>query len=203
MVYEKCVLQSIKPKYCQMIANKQKTLEIRSTAPKMKPPFRVYIYCTAPNTKDPWEYLELHDRETGHIYKMNGHVIGEYICDRIDEYDTSNDFVPFSLRVFSCVSGSDILKYGKKRGRVFAWHISELKIYERPLELGELKTFKKIERPPQGWQYIARIVTCENCNLWGKNPCYVGRTDYHFCEINQRATLADSTCENARSTTYK
>ena len=42
----KAVLISIRPEWCEKIANKVKSLEIRKTVPKLKPPFKVYIYCT-------------------------------------------------------------------------------------------------------------------------------------------------------------
>ena len=40
------ILISIKPKWCSKILNKEKTIEIRKTKPKLDPPFKVYIYCT-------------------------------------------------------------------------------------------------------------------------------------------------------------
>lgn len=47
----------------------------------------------------------------------------------------------------------------------FGWHISDLKIYEQPLDLGEftgIRTVKNgfelrlIDRPPQSWCYVAQ-----------------------------------------------
>lgn len=42
----KSILQSIKPKYCELIAAGKKTIEVRKTRPKLETPFKVYIYCT-------------------------------------------------------------------------------------------------------------------------------------------------------------
>lgn len=42
----KAVLISIQPKWCELIANGEKTIEVRKTKPKLKPPFKCYIYCT-------------------------------------------------------------------------------------------------------------------------------------------------------------
>lgn len=47
----KCVLISIKPKWCELIANGTKTVEVRKTKPKLIPPFKCYIYCTKPSKK--------------------------------------------------------------------------------------------------------------------------------------------------------
>lgn len=40
------VMMSIKPKYCELIAAVKKTIEVRKTKPKLKTPFKCYIYCT-------------------------------------------------------------------------------------------------------------------------------------------------------------
>ncbi|MGN0539812.1 MAG: ASCH domain-containing protein [Candidatus Fimenecus sp.] len=42
----KAVLMSIQPRWCELIANGKKTLEVRKTKPKLSTPFKVYIYCT-------------------------------------------------------------------------------------------------------------------------------------------------------------
>lgn len=47
----KSVLISIAPKYCELIANGAKTIEIRKTKPKIETPFKCYIYCTKPKIK--------------------------------------------------------------------------------------------------------------------------------------------------------
>lgn len=36
----KSIMLSIQPKYCEMIANGKKTVEVRKTRPKAEPPFR-------------------------------------------------------------------------------------------------------------------------------------------------------------------
>ena len=40
------IMISIKPKYCKLIANGKKTVEVRKTKPKIDVPFKCYIYCT-------------------------------------------------------------------------------------------------------------------------------------------------------------
>ena len=44
----KAVLISIQPKWCKLIANGKKTIEIRKSRPKLATPFKCYIYCTRP-----------------------------------------------------------------------------------------------------------------------------------------------------------
>lgn len=75
------VIISIKPTWCKLIANGEKVYEIRKRAPKEETPFKAYIYCSMKNTSDPQQYMELHTDTK--IYKCNGHIIGEFICDDI------------------------------------------------------------------------------------------------------------------------
>jgi predicted transcriptional regulator len=42
----KAVLISIKPKWCDLIRQGRKTVEVRKTCPKLEVPFKVYIYET-------------------------------------------------------------------------------------------------------------------------------------------------------------
>ncbi len=109
----KSVLISIKPKWCELIANGKKTIEVRKTKPKCDTPFRCHIYCTKPKmiTKyvfRPEDYPEnmrpqkpvfckLPDASSPFCSVVNGNskVIGEFICRNIDRlavcgYDNRN-----------------------------------------------------------------------------------------------------------------
>ena len=81
----KSVLISIKPKYCELIASGQKTMEVRKTRPKIETPFKCYIYCTK----------DFYRKGDGYFQgKYCGKVIGEFVCDKIDKIvhaGTSND----------------------------------------------------------------------------------------------------------------
>lgn len=73
------VLISINPKWCQLISIGKKTFELRKTKPKLKVPFKCYVYCT--KNRNDKDILEIHSG--GKIKKANGKVIGEFICDKI------------------------------------------------------------------------------------------------------------------------
>ena len=82
MPNNKAVLLSIRPNWCKWILSGKKTLEVRRTRPKLDTPFKVYIYCTRSydwSMKLPKIGME----------KMNGKVIGEFVCDSIEEVDIS------------------------------------------------------------------------------------------------------------------
>lgn len=148
----KAVLISIKPRWCKEIANRNKTIEVRKTRPNIELPFKCYVYCTESNTKNPWKLLEIHSSD-GKIHKGNGKVIGEFICDRIEDY-----WYPFYynetdcstvLTKLGCLSIDEIWEYGKGK-TLYGWHISDLKIYDEPKELSEFG----LKRPPQSWCYV-------------------------------------------------
>lgn len=148
----KSILLSIKPKYVELIAIGEKTIEVRKTAPQ-EVPFKCYIYETQGRTETPWI------DEDGHfIYKGRGQVIGEFICDKV--YPIKNKGSSFSvadeeqsvtneIARQSCLYYDDMVSYfGNKDG--FGWHISDLKIYDKPRNLSEFG----LHRPPQSWQHI-------------------------------------------------
>lgn len=166
----KAVMLSIRPKWCEKIVNGNKTIEVRKTKPKLKTPFKCYIYCTMPDTKDPYNILELHGAD-GKIRKANGKVIGEFTCDRIYELAPLNH-APDDIEKQACLTREEIVNYLKGTG--YGWHIANLEIYGTPKELGEFEQPSecdlcdakwasvcnachdngKIKRPPQSWCYV-------------------------------------------------
>lgn len=136
----KAVMLSIRPKWVEKIANGEKTIEVRKTRPKLKTPFKAYIYCTMPDAKNPHNILELHGAD-GKIRKANGKVIGEFTCDRIDRlapandpygiYDIGDDYV-----LQTCLENGALWDYGHGTP-LYGWHISDLRIYDAPKKLGE------------------------------------------------------------------
>lgn len=137
----KAVLISIKPKWVEKIASGEKTIEVRKTRPKLEVPFKCYIY----ETKG---YDTLFGKgKPKKLCVSGGRVIGEFVCDRIVGY------YPYGLRGFNlsnevlnnmCLSNKELNEYGKL-DRVYGWHITDLKIYDKPKELVEFKYHCKYE----------------------------------------------------------
>ena len=73
---------SIQPKWCAKIESGVKTIEVRKTRPKIETPFKCYIYESKGKTKYWSQPMPIPYREGG------GKVIGEFVCDRIEEYRT-------------------------------------------------------------------------------------------------------------------
>ena len=202
----KAVMLSIRPKWCEKIANGKKTIEVRKTRPKMDTPFRCYIYCT--QSADMLWILKERERslhpdkiadvfkaaKCGGAYRGNGKIIGEFVCYRIDAlvrvgYMGSGEMPRYNIlnadahirpakELFqrACLTEDEAEDYLKGRYG-FGWHISDLKIYDKPRELREFKKINRdcfyadlglakrdcpdcknsgcfLERPPQSWCYV-------------------------------------------------
>ena len=183
----KAVLISIQPKWVEKIANGEKTIEVRKSRPKLEMPFKVYIYETQGEYKTGtgiFAYgIELKGTKNG-----KGKVIGEFVCDRIicsqayfDERGKNHLTNVFEEDIKrTCLTEYDLWDYiaGKavKANQMYdgyLWHISDLKIYDKPKELSEFWTvkctnkrngcigcevkpncIKTITRPPQSWCYV-------------------------------------------------
>lgn len=138
----KSVMLSVQRPYCELMAIRDKTLEIRKTCPKLGTPFLCYIYCT--KERLPWLDLKTEQR-------MDGFVIGEFVCDRIRGFDVPNpmskDKIDKSILEESCLRYWDLYKYAHRR-KLYGWHITGMTVYKKPLPL----TAFGIERAPQSFQ---------------------------------------------------
>lgn len=162
----KAVLISIRPEWCDLIARGEKTLEVRKTRPKLETPFKCYIYRTK--------------RKVKHIVNgkwfdmpVGGDVIGEFVCDTfvVDKtfghdplFNGAACMSEVECAVYSCLSP------------LYGWHISDLKIYDKPKRITQFKGKCRLEnsclgcpdwnyqmadcngrtitRPPQSWCYV-------------------------------------------------
>ena len=161
----KAVMISIRPKWCEKICNGKKTIEIRKTRPKMETPFKCYIYCT----RDKHLAFMQNASGTNLIACMdvdaaipvggaigNGKVIGEFTCEDIYEIDPTKT-IGAGFAEDSCVSSRDIHEYlGGQTG--YGWHISDLKIYDKPKELSEFSPMCMYKNDDNSCQ--SRMIAC-------------------------------------------
>nr|DAI48388.1 MAG TPA: helix-turn-helix domain-containing protein [Caudoviricetes sp.] len=207
----KAVLLSIRPKWCKKIANLQKTVEIRKTAPNLEVPFKCYIYCTKAPKKLITIFRDGEESYDGEIYHGKTKfitwdgigvpddidsamqmVIGEFVCDKIDKLVHVGTMMDINILTLdgwykpadallqaACLTEETAKKYLQGRNG-YGWHISELKLYDKPVKLkdfwaiqpckhrGDCCTCRRwdaeklicrgeafgIERPPQSWYYV-------------------------------------------------
>lgn len=151
----KAVLISIQPKWCELIASGKKTIEVRKTRPKLETPFKCYIYCTLSGSNDFFKYMEDALGQHEALCKWNrekwgnrkGMVIGEFVCDKIDKYEWERiadgsfqrytyqekfDFEETEKK--TCLKLHEIAEY-LQCCTGYGWHISDLKIYDKPKEI--------------------------------------------------------------------
>lgn len=147
----KSILMSIKPKWVEKIISGEKTIDVRKTAPK-EVPFKVYIYCT----KDKRGRIGKPYQNYGHIgiwgkdfcppsfIAYGGKVIGEFVCDYVEKEAVAFTEMGNLGRLYHCrLSLAELKKYAGKRTSLYYWHISALKVYDKPKELGELYGYNK------------------------------------------------------------
>ena len=140
----KSVLISIRPKWCDLIASGRTTIEVRKTCPKIETPFKCYIYETKARSDMP-TFVD----EDGHvIYTGSGQVIGEFVCDKISVIGFSpwshGEYVSNIENLYkaSCLNFDEMFSY-LGEGVGYGWHISDLKIYDKPKELSEFAVADK------------------------------------------------------------
>jgi predicted transcriptional regulator len=161
----KSVLISIRPEWCEKIASGEKTVEIRKTAPKLEPPFKVYVYQTK------------HREHNGPTHS-DGKVIGEFTCSeifpiRVFENGSIQDYMCHYMER-SLVPYDDIAAYIGKDKTGYGWRIADLVIYERPKLLGWFQKPCICKGEYDGEEYR----DCLNCEL-------AGDSDYGIIACNR------------------
>ena len=174
----KSIMISIQPKWCAKIESGAKTIEVRKTRPKIETPFKCYIYESKGKTKYWSQPMPIPYREGG------GKVIGEFVCNNIEKFVVGS-LACDDVEKQACLSYKEICDYfyGENYDNTvrigYGWHISELKIYDKPKELGEFRkpcdyagkviqsacfpdncnhcAWKGITRPPQSWCYVEEL----------------------------------------------
>ena len=159
----KQILISIKPKWVAKILNGEKTIEIRKTCPevfkRLKPyegcSIEVYIYCTKEDNLccikriDRDRYVCGKDfdlRDFPHLssgYDGKGKVVAKFTLRKVDEFVNGckmnkespnfNDYKKYNLLERACLSEDELDNYVEDLS-FFAWHISNLEIFDKPKE---------------------------------------------------------------------
>lgn len=199
---KKAILISIRPEWVAKILNGEKTIEIRKTAPKCELPIDVYIYCTKDEKSPinlPWEFPV---RDENGVFvtdcdfkKGNGKVVAKFTLNKIENFingmnelelewdgkpDAEYDYFAYEKALEkACLTYEEADKYCPDQS-FYAWHISDLEIFDEPKELSEFYFWKKnkptkkdiefakltgskifrtkrllpLNMAPQSWQYV-------------------------------------------------
>lgn len=174
----KAVMISIRPKWCEKIISSKKTVEVRKTRPKLETPFKCYIYCTMdhPYISVSFRKLDKLNYRTNTVGRCNGKVICDFICDRIYEIEPLN-YAPDDFDKQACLTREEIVRY--LRGVGYGWHISNLKIYDKPKELTEFHTWKKCKSCSKSGYESTACIYDENCII----PAAITKAPQSWCYV--------------------
>lgn len=193
------IMMSMKPKLVEKILSGEVTVVVLKRAPKCGTPFKEYIYCTKAEKLGGFyrrkrEIMPVDDCNeivlgTKEMTRLDGYVVGEFVCNCITDfmayYDPFNDSSdPFYMpcgyeKRATCLTNEQFVEYGKG-APLYGLHISELKFYDEPKALYE---FNKVCKMP-------KEVQCENCPYcdWNAigNTCFarkITRPPMSWCYV--------------------
>lgn len=160
---KKSIIISVKPQWVEKILNGEKTIEIRKSIPKCNLPIDVYIYCTKkkscatfyrPGELDDWDYKITHfsvkKYGTRFEQKYGGKVVAKFTLNKVSDIlknykykSNGKTYVNYISNCGeinwcqkACLSSLELENYlSLKNG--YAWHIDNLEIFDKPMELNE------------------------------------------------------------------
>lgn len=145
----KSVLISIQPYYVFLIIARrmgwhipqEKTVEVRKNFPKDSAwNKRVHIYCS----KNRKSFNRIPAQYQPFMEKLLGKVVGNFECDSIRKGGADNTLQAYyhNNPAETCLTDQELVLYANFGKPLYFWHISDLKVYDVPKDLGEFrKTF--------------------------------------------------------------
>lgn len=180
----KSVLISIRPEWCDLIARGEKTLEVRKNRPKQETPFKCYIY----RTKGTVNHIA-----NGKWFKMQvgGTVIGEFICDDCSllskaHYGYIEQFAHITREALNTYMGLEAGRELSCDDGCWGWHISDLKIYDRPKQLSDFwQHGNGAEDYCTACPYHETPIDMEPCKSCDGNRKYLTRPPQSWCYVEE------------------
>lgn len=165
------IILSIKPEFCERIADGNKTVEVRKTKPKLETPFKCYIYETLGKKQYYSQSAPIS------YYEGKGKVIGEFVCDIVVKFPNDlYDVVYQETSFLAYLDEWDLATYLGVRDVGYGWHISDLVIYDKPRELSDF------------------VAICE-----GLKPYQCSKCEYSYVESNESIGLHHGCgCDNLK-----
>lgn len=192
----KAVLISIRPMWWEKIVSREKSVEIRKSCPALKGPFKCYVY----QTKAKWVFKLL--RKIGIegvadvMENAFGMVVGEFVCDRITPlFNVCTDSWKYllgdthewhkKLVKQACLSEAELKTYANGKN-CYAWHISDLKIYDKPKPLdGFYKECAGLDNT--GLCYECEKAVGEECDCAVNGRLHLDRAPQSWCYVEEVA----------------
>ena len=144
------ILLPIKPYYAYLIMKDEKTVEVRKfliTDPNWSGKFKCYV------SKDKASLKRIPEADRAEFEKNIGKVAFEFVNEKIIKYEDSelsffefareaNGVDTYPIEKASCLTLRQMHKYSKGK-LLYFYHITDLKIYDKPRELGEFYGYNK------------------------------------------------------------
>ncbi len=149
------VLASIHAFFCEKIFSREKLWELRKSKPNIPLPFKVLVYCSKRRPGEHELFLDFYggvpkagwvfptNHETAikmNMLPLNGMVIGEFTVDRIEtaiRHKGSSHTINMDILTEACVELPSAVRYSGGKD-VYAWHIQDPILYEKPMPVTEL-----------------------------------------------------------------
>lgn len=191
----KSVLRSIKPYWLYLILIGKKSVEVGKDCPKSKDWNRVVeLYCC----KDKRSFNRIPEKDKEWMRQYLGKVVCRFVCKRISLIDAKNlhdycqgceaafvdglsncDYSLEKIKEIGLSSYELSLYIGDKNG--YEWHISDLVIYDKPLELSEFVTMKKCTSCKRSGYESTACIYDENCLV----PVPLIRPPQSWCYVDE------------------
>lgn len=175
------VLASLKPYYYYLVGEGIKTIEVRKNMPKASDWDNEVLFYMSKDVKSfakiPKEFQEKYRKHFGKVGI-------QFVCDKIDEINPCYEFysdgydIDDDMLAETCLTRTKLYSYGGGK-TLYGWHISNLKIYDKPKELNDFCKPCKItpptcddrceyysdysgvcmnyvNRPPESWFYVEK-----------------------------------------------
>lgn len=132
------ILISIHKKWVEKIASGEKTIEVRKNFPRLKQPFKCYVYETRKGNG-------------------SGKVVMEFECEKCIRFHVPKKYVmpilSSRISVASCVPEDDLREYANGEP-LYGWKISRVKVYDKPKDVFDFG----VNRAPQSWVYVEEVL---------------------------------------------
>lgn len=133
------IIMVLTPKECNLLFNGSMSMLVRKSIPKkLTPPFKVYAY-----QKKHKGGKAIINEVLNNVYG-GGKVVGEFVCDKVEKYNSSWLDGEDKLKKTTCFDDGEIMDYIEYTGKkFFLLHIAAPKRYDIPKELHEFRAVCK------------------------------------------------------------
>jgi predicted transcriptional regulator len=189
----KSIILSVQPKWLEKILNGEKTIEIRKTNPKCELPIDVYLRCSKGKPYIVASYSGVVENEKPYYVDVRfmPPVISEFINGKVVAKFTLNkvEKIPFDydehIRIYDkcCIDMEELISYSKSK-TLYAWHIDNLIIFDKPKELGEFYKCGYNEALKQQ-EFNNEQAKGFSCFVGGVYPLEVIEKEYRLTKVPQ------------------